>query len=39
VQAHHLRVPGNEFLELVRERMTTLEDKRRSNEKQGGLTA
>src|SRR5262247_4510754 len=37
VQAHHLQVPGDEFLKLVRERMTTLEDKRRSHEKQGGL--
>jgi hypothetical protein len=39
VQAHHLQVPGDEFLKLVRERMTALEDKRRSYEKQGGLTA
>jgi hypothetical protein len=39
VQAHHLQVPGDEFLRLVRERMTTLDGKRRNNEKQGGLTA
>jgi len=39
VQAHHLQVPGDEFLKLVRERMTALDDKRRTNEKQGGLTA
>jgi len=38
VQAHHLQVPGDEFLKLVRERMTTLEDKRRSYEKKEGLT-
>ena len=38
VQAHHLQVPGDEFPKLVRERMTALEDKRRSYEKRG-LTA
>lgn len=32
VQAHHLQVPGDEFLELIRERMEVLQDKRRSNE-------
>src|SRR5882724_10517496 len=32
VQAHHLRVPRDEFLELIHERMDALEDKRRSNE-------
>jgi GntR family transcriptional regulator len=32
VQAHHLQVPGNEFLALVRQRMDVLNDKRRSNE-------
>src|SRR5436190_8775401 len=32
VQAHHLLVPGDEFLELVRERMAALDDKRRANE-------
>lgn len=32
VMAHHLQVPGPEFLELVQERMDVLEDKRRANE-------
>jgi GntR family transcriptional regulator len=32
VQAHHLQVPHQEFLELVRERMDALDDKRRANE-------
>ena len=32
VQAHHLQVPRQEFLEIVRERMDALDDKRRSNE-------
>jgi len=32
VQAHHLQVPRNEFLELIHERMDVLEDKRRANE-------
>src|SRR4029434_1169102 len=31
VQAHHLQVPRQEFLELVRERMDALDDKRRAN--------
>ncbi len=31
VQAHHLQVPRQEFLELVDERMDVLEDKRRAN--------
>jgi len=34
VMAHHLQVPGPEFLELIRERMDVLEDKRRTNEDQ-----
>ncbi len=34
VMAHHLQVPGPEFLELIRERMDALEDKRRANEEQ-----
>ena len=34
VQAHHLRVPGNEFLEIVRERLALFEDKRRSYDKE-----
>ena len=38
VQAHHLQVPGDEFLKLVRDRMAALEEKRRSNEKLGGPT-
>ena len=32
VQAHHLQVPRGEFLELVRERLDVLEDKKRANE-------
>src|SRR5579871_2907314 len=32
VMAHHLQVAGTEFLEMVRERMESLEDKRRANE-------
>ena len=32
VMAHHLQVPGSEFLELIRLRMNALEDKRRANE-------
>jgi GntR family transcriptional regulator len=32
VQAHHLQVPRQEFLEIVRERMDALDDKRRANE-------
>ena len=32
VQAHHLQVPGDEFLELINERMHVLDDKRRANE-------
>ena len=32
VQAHHLQVPPGEFLELVKERMAALEDKRRAQE-------
>ncbi len=32
VMAHHLQVPGPEFLELIQERMDVLEDKRRANE-------
>jgi GntR family transcriptional regulator len=32
VMAHHLQVPGPEFLELVQERLEMLEDKRRANE-------
>jgi GntR family transcriptional regulator len=32
VMAHHLQVPGPEFLELIQERMDALEHKRRANE-------
>src|SRR3989475_4401008 len=32
VQAHHLQVPGSEFLELVRERLEALEQRRKANE-------
>ena len=34
VQAHHLQVPRGEFLDLVKERMAVLDDKRRANEEQ-----
>ncbi|MFZ2158751.1 MAG: hypothetical protein WAV72_21885, partial [Bradyrhizobium sp.] len=32
VQAHHLQVPRDEFLELIHERMDALDDKRRAHE-------
>ena len=32
VQAHHLQVPGDEFLDLVQQRMAVLDGKRRANE-------
>jgi GntR family transcriptional regulator len=32
VQAHHLQVPRYEFLELVKERVDVLDEKRRANE-------
>jgi GntR family transcriptional regulator len=32
VMAHHLQVPGPEFLELIQERMHALADKRRAND-------
>ena len=32
VMAHHLQVPGPEFLELIQERMDALESKRRATE-------
>lgn len=32
VMAHHLQVPGSEFLELIQQRLEALEDKRRANE-------
>lgn len=34
VQAHHLQVPASEFLDLVRERLQVLEEKRRARETQ-----
>ena len=34
VQAHHLQVPGPEFLELVQERLEAMDQKRRANENQ-----
>src|SRR2546430_15657179 len=37
VQAHHLQVPTEEFLELVNERIAVLDEKRRVNDEQGGL--
>jgi GntR family transcriptional regulator len=32
VMAHHLQVPGREFVQLIEERLEMLEDKRRANE-------
>jgi GntR family transcriptional regulator len=32
VQAHHLQVPHDEFLELIHERLDALDDKRRAHE-------
>ena len=37
IQAHHLQVPKEEFLELVNERLAALDEKRRVNDEQGGL--
>jgi len=34
VQAHHLQVPPAEFVNLVRERLSALEDRQRANETQ-----
>ena len=34
VQAHHLQVPRGEFLELVRERLDTLEERKRAHDHQ-----
>jgi GntR family transcriptional regulator len=36
VMAHHLQVPGPEFLKLVQERLDILEGKRRANEEHKG---
>ena len=38
VQAHHLQVPTEEFLELVKQRVAALDEKRRVNDEQGGLS-
>ena len=38
VQAHHLQVPKNEFLELVHERIAVLDEKIRVNDEQGGIS-
>ena len=34
VQAHHLQVPRDEFLEMVRERLDAIEKKKRANEQE-----
>jgi GntR family transcriptional regulator len=34
VQAHHLQVPADEFLEMVRERLNVIEKKKRANEQE-----
>ena len=34
VQAHHLQVPRDEFLTLVRERLDAIEKKKRANEQE-----
>ena len=34
VQAHHLQVPRGEFIELVRERLDTLDEKKRAHQNQ-----
>ncbi len=36
VQAHHLQVPREQFLELVRERLDAHESRRRTNQSQAG---
>ena len=36
VQAHHLQVPRDEFLELVRDRLDVIEEKRRASEAKTG---
>ena len=35
VQAHHLQVPPAEFVELVRERLAVIEDRRRASDSRG----
>lgn len=37
VQAHHLQVPGPEFLNLVRERLEMIEERQRASETSKGL--
>jgi GntR family transcriptional regulator len=34
VQAHHLQIPAEEFLEMVRERLSAIEKKKRDNEQE-----
>jgi GntR family transcriptional regulator len=34
VQAHHLQIPPDEFLEMVRERLNAIEKKKRANEQE-----
>jgi GntR family transcriptional regulator len=36
VKAHHLQVPAGEFLELVRERLEVMDEKRRASERGSG---
>jgi len=36
VKAHHLQVPAGEFLELVRERLEVMDEKRRASERASG---
>ncbi|MGA2656623.1 MAG: GntR family transcriptional regulator [Verrucomicrobiota bacterium] len=38
VKAHHLQVPAGEFLELVRERLEVMDEKRRASERNSGQT-
>jgi GntR family transcriptional regulator len=35
IQAHHLQVPPDEFIDLVRERFGVLQQKQRANQKEG----
>src|SRR5947209_143117 len=37
IQAHHLQVPAPELMELVRERLAALEERKRSAEDKGNL--
>ena len=38
VQAHHLQVPTEDFLELVQQRIAALDEKRRVHDEQGGIS-